>query len=209
MATALAVIAPKIIIPGFFIGKQIHAGGTMDNIAVSSAFTIFFITSVTSAFSKHPWLSVIPTIACTAYAFIMAYPDQADLARHSDWLLTTPMMLAAILYANGASMDTILAIVACDILMIIAGYLGTKAKSNFETNGYFALGMLAFLPILAVLLQQSKNLIVVYLTVFIWSLYPIVYYLQEHHIVETKYTTVAYAIMDVVAKAGLVTFLKV
>ena len=93
--------------------------------------------------------------------------------------------------------------------MIIAGYLGTKAKSNFETNGYFALGMLAFLPILAVLLQQSKNLIVVYLTVFIWSLYPIVYYLQEHHIVETKYTTVAYAIMDVVAKAGLVTFLKV
>ena len=209
MAAAVAAIAPKVIIPGFFIGKQIHSGGTMDSIAISSAFTIFFINSVTMAFSKTPMLAIIPSIACVAYAFIMAYPDEADLARHSDWILTTPMMLTAILYANGAPMNVILTAVACDILMIISGYLGTKAKSKLESNGYFALGIVAFLPILWLLLQQTKNLFVIYLTICIWSLYPIVYYIRENKIVEEKYTTLGYAIMDVVAKVGLVTFLHI
>lgn len=209
MATAVAVIAPKIIIPGFFIGKQIHAGGAMEEIAVSSAFTTFFITSVTTAFSKTPALAIIPSIACVAYAFIMAYPDQADIARHTDWLLTTPMILTAILYANGADMNLILTAVALDVLMIVAGYLGTKAKDKWASTGYFSLGMLAFLPILVILLQQNKNLVAVYLTAFVWCLYPVIYALQEYKIVEKKYTTLAYSIMDVVSKVGIVAFLHI
>ena len=205
----MSVIAPRIIIPGFFIGQKIHQGGSWDNIAVSSAFTIFFITSVITAFSATPALSIIPTIACIAYSQMMAHPEESDRWRHSDWLLTTPLILAALLYANDVPAEVILPIIACDILMIVAGYLGTKTKDPLESKGYFTLGMLAFLPIVGLLLQQTKNKMAVYLTLAVWSLYPIVYWLQENALVEKKYTTIAYAFMDVIAKVGVVYLIHV
>ena len=204
MGAAVSAIAPRIIIPGFFIGQKIKQGGSWDNIAISSAFTIFFIVSVITAFSATPALSIIPSIACLAYSQIMAHPEDSDRWRHSDWLLTTPLMLAALLYANDVPISVIIPMVACDILMILAGYLGTKTKDPIESKGYFALGMLAFLPIVAILLQQTKNMHAVYLTLVVWLLYPVVYWIQENALVETKYTTIAYACMDIIAKTGLI-----
>jgi Bacteriorhodopsin-like protein len=203
-ASTISVIAPRIIIPGFFIGQQVKRGGSWDTIAVSSAFTILFITSVVTAFSASPALSIIPSIACLAYSQIMANPEDADRWRHSDWLLTTPLMLFALLYACDVPVSVILPMVACDILMILAGYLGTKTKNPLESKGYFAIGILAFLPIVAILLQQTKNKMAVYLTLVVWSLYPVVYFAQENKLVEKKYTTIAYSFMDVIAKTGLV-----
>ena len=139
----------------------------------------------------------------------MAYPEDADRWRHSDWLLTTPLMLAALLYANDVPISVILPMVACDILMILAGYLGTKTEDPIESKGYFALGMLAFLPIIAILLQQTKNKMAVYLTLVVWSLYPIVYFVKENALVEQKYTTIAYAVMDLVAKVGLISLIHI
>lgn len=208
-ASTISAIAPRIIIPGFFIGQQVKNGGPWDTIAISSAFTILFITSVVTAFSASPALSIIPSIACLAYSQIMANPEDADRWRHSDWLLTTPLMLFALLYACDVPISVILPMVACDILMILAGYLGTKTKNPLESKGYFALGMLAFLPIVAILLQQTKNKTAVYLTLAVWSLYPVVYFARENELVEQKYTTIAYAIMDVVAKTGLVSLIHI
>lgn len=215
MGAALSTIAPRIIIPGFFIGQKVHQGGTWDSIAVSSAFTFFFITAVVTAFSTYPALSIIPSIACIAYSQIMAHPEDSDRWRHSDWLLTTPLMLAALLYANDVPFEVILPMVACDIVMILAGYLGTKTKNPLESKGYFALGILAFLPIIAILLQQSwqtketKNKSAIYLTLAVWSLYPVVYYAEEYSTIDKKYTTIAYAIMDVIAKLGLVSLIHI
>ena len=208
-ASTISAIAPRIIIPGFFIGQQVKNGGPLDNIAVSSAFTIFFITSVITAFSASPALSIIPSIACLAYSQIMANPEDADRWRHSDWLLTTPLMLFALLYACDVPISVILPMVACDILMILAGYLGTKTKDPLESKGYFALGMLAFLPIVAILHQQTKNKTAVYLTLTVWTLYPVVYCARENELVEQKYTTIAYAFMDVIAKTGLISLIHI
>jgi bacteriorhodopsin len=208
-ASAISAIAPRIIIPSFFIGQKVKQGGPLDNIAVSTAFTVFFITSVITTFSASPALSIIPSIACLAYSQIMADPENADLWRHSDWLLTTPLMLFALLYANDVSISVILPMVACDILMILAGYLGTKTKDPLESKGYFALGILAFLPIVAILLQQTKNKTAVYLTLVVWSLYPVVYFAKENALVEQKYTTIAYAFMDVIAKTGLISLIRI
>ena len=208
-ASTISVIAPRIIIPGFFIGQQVKHGGSWDTIAVSSAFTILFITSVVTAFSASPALSIIPSIACLAYSQIMADPEDADRWRHSDWLLTTPLMLFALLYACDVPISVILPMVACDILMILAGYLGTKTKNPLESKGYFAIGMLAFLPIVAILLQQTKNKMAVYLTLVVWSLYPVVYFAQENKLVEKKYTTIAYSFMDVIAKTGLISLIRI
>ena len=208
-ASTISAIAPRIIIPGFFIGQQVNNGGPLDNFAVSSAFTIFFIISVITAFSASPALSIIPSIACLAYSQIMANPEDADRWRHSDWLLTTPLMLFALLYACDVPISVILPMVACDILMILAGYLGTKTKDPLESKGYFALGVLAFLPIVAILLQQTKNKTAVYLTLTVWSLYPVVYFARENELVEQKYTTIAYAFMDVIAKTGLISLIHI
>jgi len=187
----------------------VKQGGSWDSIAVSSAFTIFFITSVLTAFSASPALSIIPSIACIAYSQIMAHPEDSDRWRHSDWLLTTPLMLAALLYANDVPLAVILPMIACDLLMIVAGYLGTKTKDPLESKGYFALGMLAFLPIIAILLQQTKTKLAIYLTLAVWSLYPIVYWMEEYSKIDKMYTTISYAIMDVVAKVGLVYLLHI
>jgi len=209
MGAALSAIAPRLLIPGFFIGQKVKQGGPLEDIAVSSAFSIFFITAVIVGFSSSPALAIIPSIACLAYSQIMAHPEDSDRWRHSDWLLTTPLMLAALLYANEVPITVILPMVACDLLMIVAGYLGTKSKEPMESKGYFALGMLAFLPIIAILLQQTKHKIAVYLTLFVWSLYPIIYYLDEYVKIEKKYSTISYAIMDVIAKVGLIYFLHI
>jgi len=209
MGAALSAIAPRLLIPGFFIGQKVKQGGPLEDIAVSSAFSIFFITAVIVGFSSSPALAIIPSIACLAYSQIMAHPEDSDRWRHSDWLLTTPLMLAALLYANEVPITVILPMVACDLLMIVAGYLGTKTKEPMESKGYFALGMLAFLPIIAILLQQTKHKIAVYLTLFVWSLYPIIYYLDEYVKIEKKYSTISYAIMDVIAKVGLIYFLHI
>jgi len=209
MGAALSAIAPRLLIPGFFIGQKVKQGGPLEDIAVSSAFSIFFITAVIVGFSSSPALAIIPSIACFAYSQIMAHPEDSDRWRHSDWLLTTPLMLAALLYANEVPITVILPMVACDLLMIVAGYLGTKSKEPMESKGYFALGMLAFLPIIAILLQQTKHKIAVYLTLFVWSLYPIIYYLDEYVNIEKKYSTISYAIMDVISKVGLIYFLHI
>jgi len=209
MCAALSAIAPRLLIPGFFIGQKVKQGGPLEDIAVSSAFSIFFITAVIVGFSSSPALAIIPSIACFAYSQIMAHPEDSDRWRHSDWLLTTPLMLAALLYANEVPITVILPMVACDLLMIVAGYLGTKTKEPMESKGYFALGMLAFLPIIAILLQQTKHKIAVYLTLFVWSLYPIIYYLDEYVKIEKKYSTISYAIMDVISKVGLIYFLHI
>jgi hypothetical protein len=208
-ASTISAIAPRIIIPSFFISQKVKQGDSLENIAVSTAFAVLFITSVITAFSATPALSVIPSIACIAYSQIIAYPEDADRWRHSDWLLTTPLMLAALLYANEVPISVILPIIACDILMILAGYLGTKTEDPLESKGYFVLGILAFLPIIAILLQQTKNKMAVYLTLVVWSLYPVVYFAQQNALVEEKYTTIAYSIMDVIAKTGLISLIRI
>jgi len=208
-AVAVATIAPRVIIPGFFIGRQIQQGGPMESIVYSGAFTIFFITAVMTAFGPTPLLALIPAIACVAYGLIGAYPEQADLWRYSNWLLTMPLMLVAILYANGAPLDVILSVVVLDVMMVVSGYIATKVKSPVEANVYYSAGLLAFLPIALVLFQQTQNRIVAYLTLGVWMLYPLVYVLRKTALVEEKYATLAYGILDVIAKVGFVNLLKI
>lgn len=204
MGAALSAITSRITVPRFLSNLKIHQGWTWDSIAVLSAFIIFFGVSVITALSATPALSIIPIIGCLTYIQIMLYPEDSDRWHHSDWLLTTPIMLAALLYSNGVPLEVILPMMACDILMIMAGYLGTKTKNSLESKGYFALLLLAYLPIATILLQQTKNKLAVYLLLAVWSLYPAVYWARQNALVEKKYTTIAYAFMDVLAKTGLV-----
>ena len=203
----LAAIGPRILIPSFFIGPKLAAMEDNVEIAQNIAFSILFITFAFTAFTEHAWLSLIPGIAAWAYWNMMKHPHNNEFYRYTDWALTTPLILIAILYANGATMHNILGIVILDLIMIGTGYLGVKQEDKTKKNILFILGCIAFLPILYVLFHQHKTKAAIYLTLVIWSLYPLVWYADEVEVITKETSTIMYSVMDVIAKVGVVNLL--
>ena len=69
--------------------------------------------------------------------------------------------------------------------------------------------MIAFIPIVYFLWNLKEKKHAVILTLVLWSLYPIVWYAKEENKIDSTKENVAYSIMDVIAKVGLVTLLKI
>ena len=207
MATLISKIAPRIIIPGFFVARTATKTKNTADLLQNTAFSFFFASAVITAFqNKTPWLALIPGIACIAYYKMMSDKANIERYRYSDWVLTTPLMLAAIFTAGKLPLLTILLLVGLDIEMIAAGYLGIQEKKR--QFPFFFLGMIAFLPIVYFLLSQNRNGYVIAMTVLVWSAYPLVYYLNETRTIVQDTAISAYAIMDMIAKIGLVSYLK-
>ena len=204
----IAQMAPRVVLPAYFIGLRVK--GMSDNALISQtiAFTFLLVASVNTFFQGPTWLSIIPAIAAIAYYFMMNDAKHTDVYRYSDWALTTPIMLYAILTACKAPLNMKVFAVLFDILMIAAGYIGVKQEQASKQTAFFGVGMVAFLPILYMLLTQKTNRTAILLTVALWTLYPIVYYLDEVDILKKDFVTVSYSIMDMIAKIGLVTLLK-
>lgn len=210
MAAVVAQVAPRIIIPGFFIGQSVKTMDDWGQISQTVAFSALFITAITTLFQgEEQWLGIIPGIAATAYYYMMKDPSNTERYRYTDWVFTTPLMLLAILKAAGGfSHAATLGIVASDVLMIGAGYIGVNETDARRRHMWFALGILAFVPILWVLFKMRANRTVVLGTLAVWTLYPIIWWLSEEKQITDTATTVSYSVMDVVSKVGLITFLK-
>jgi bacteriorhodopsin len=206
---ALMALAPRIIIPGFFIGQKVKTMTDTGKIFQTIAFTAFFVTAVTTLFQGIPWLSLIPGIAGLSYYYMLNDPENTQTYRYADWSLTTPLMLAGILLANKAPLLLIALLAVLDLEMIGLGFLGVKETDKGKKMSAFLLGCVAFVPILYYLFQQKKFSTAIYLTVVLWSLYPLVWYAEETKLVDNTVITSAYSVMDVVAKVGLVHFLHV
>jgi len=210
MAAVVAQVAPRIIIPGFFIGQTVKTMGDWGKISQTIAFSALFITAVTILFQgKEQWLGIIPGIAATAYYYMMEDPSNIERYRYTDWVFTTPLMLLAILQAAGGfSHAATLGLLAADVLMIESGYIGMNETDASRRHMWFAIGIAAFIPILWVLFKMKANRLVVLGTIAIWTLYPVIWWLSEEKQITETATTVSYSVMDVISKVGLVTFLK-
>jgi bacteriorhodopsin len=204
----MAAVAPRIILSSFFIGQKVLTMQEPDEIAQTLAWFFLFGSSVSALLTPPYWIGIIPGIATWAYSNMIRDKENRNLYRYIDWSLTTPLMLLAILVAVNAPMGLTAAIIACDLLMISTGYLGCVSKDKMKKLVYFVVGILAFIPILWVLLTQKSNMSVIYLTLVTWSLYPIIWYLEEFDYLTEKNITVAYSIMDVIAKVGLVKLIQ-
>jgi len=204
---ALWSLAPRIIIPTFFVSQKIKTLDDPVDIAQTIAFSALFVTSVVMAFSEEPWLSLIPGIAAWAYWNMMNDKPRLEVYRYTDWALTTPLMLLALLLANKASLTTIVAVLAADGIMIGTGYLGAQASDNTNRMVLFALGCAALVPILYVLTTMKKAKYAIYLTLVVWCLYPLVWYADEEALVTKSTSNITYSVMDVVTKVGLVNLL--
>lgn len=205
----IAQLGPRVVIPAVFVGPKVAAMDDPIEIAQTIAFSLLTVTSILTAFQGSLLLSLIPGIAAIAYGFMLRDPANRRVYRYGDWALTTPLMLLAILLATKTPLSLILLVLLSDVLMIGAGFLGAQATDKTVKIRYFMAGMVLFLPVLYVLLTQKEKTAAILLTVCVWSLYPIVYLLDEQEVIGTEVTNVSYAVMDMVSKIGLVYLLHV
>jgi bacteriorhodopsin len=203
----LALLGPRILIPSFFLGPKVAAMDDHVEIAQTIALSILFITFAFTLFTKHAWLSLIPGITAWAYWNMLRDPTNQDIYQYMDWAITTPIILIAILYANGASTQMILGIVVLFLITIGIGYVGVQQTNKDKKNMLFILGFIIFLPILYILFHQHKTKAAIYLILIIWSIYPLIWYANEVAIIKKETTTILYAMIDVIEKVGVLNLL--
>lgn len=122
--------------------------------------------------------------------------------RYFDWSITTPLILLVILLfyngENAIDYKTYLGIVGLNAGMLYSGYLGETGAIQKMTGGIA--GFLFFGAMLAMFytccIPTTKNPIVFWIFALIWTLYGVVYYLEDE---ETK--NICYNVLDVIAKA--------
>jgi len=131
--------------------------------------------------------------------------------RYVDWLLTTPLMLWDVLAIAGAPADDIMLAVGVDALMIGFGMVGAQTPSQ-QKWVFFAAGMLCFCHVVQTLLNytsvkkfgaeaQALYCRVAYMTIVLWTLYPVVWVVAEGaRLVTPSLEACLYMIMDVSSK---------
>ena len=209
MGGILSVVGPRILIPTFFIGHKVSTLDDPVQIAQTIAFSFLFVSFAFLIFSKEPWIALIPGVASLAYYMMIRDRMRIEQYRYADWMLTTPLMLLAILVTNNASLLTITGTLAADIVMILSGFFGAQASSDTLKMGLFSVGCIAFIPILYILSTMKKAKYAVLLTLIMWILYPILWIVDEKALITKDNANITYSVMDVVAKVGLVNLLHV
>jgi bacteriorhodopsin len=204
----LATVGPRVLIPGFFTGQRISTLSDPVDIAETIAFSALFICFALTVF-VDPFLSIIPGMAAWAYWNMQKDKAHLEFYRYTDWAVTTPLMLIALLMANARPAAEIGSLVLLDMFMIYAGYQGVNEHDHARQCAWFIAGCVAFVPIIYMLLRLKKNTTAVLLTVALWTLYPVVWWLDEASTISKTQANVSYSVMDVAAKVGLVALLHV
>merc|ERR1712242_567626 len=108
--------------------------------------------------------------------------------RYVDWLLTTPLMLWDVLAIAGAPADDIMLAVGVDALMIGFGMVGAQTPSQQKWVFFGAEA-------------QALYCRVAYMTIVLWTLYPVVWVVAEGaRLVTPSLEACLYMIMDVSSK---------
>lgn len=151
------------------------------------------------------------------YGSTPSHGQQFFFARYIDWTLTTPLMLIdLILLAHGAKakLETILHIVAIDMLMVVGGLVGALQGHTSSSWVFFAFSMFMFCPIFFYLLFDGSFKTDIdpryagvytqaaWLTAIFWCGYPIVWVLHEGTSTLSLDTAViVYLILDTICKS--------
>ena len=138
---------------------------------------------------------------------------QINEMRYSDWFITTPMMLLVLClvlaYNNDQSVPLSVygIILALNILMLLPGYLGSIGKMPemhaliFGFIAFFAMFAYIWYIFLHGRRSRGSNLLVYMLFFVIWSIYGIVYLIEE------RKKNIAYNVLDLFAKCLVGLFL--
>jgi bacteriorhodopsin len=155
-------------------------------------------------------VSLVPIIASIAYVAMFINEHNILIARYTDWVLTTGIILFMILYKADIPMEKIFFLVSLNSIMMISGLFGRLEKSHANRIIWFTIGCILFIPIFINLIQISnnknknneenkKNSLY---TVILWCIYPIVWLLAEEEIISIETENSIIPMIDVWAKSG-------
>lgn len=178
-----------------------------------------FYTFLINAIASVAYL----TMAC-GYGWSVVAGRQLYWARYIDWVLTTPLQLIDLCGMAMVTWDSTQIMIGLDVLMIAAGTIGAFLAADqheFKRFLFFALGCACYIPILlnltcgyvsptsasGQLLNQNlfaKSIFVkiAWLTVFMWTLYPVVWVFAEGtQVMSPDAEVICYCILDFMAKS--------
>jgi bacteriorhodopsin len=154
-------------------------------------------------------ISLVPLIASIAYVAMFINEHNILVARYTDWVLTTGIILFSILYKAKIPIEKIFFLVSLNSIMMISGLFGRLEKSHANRIIWFTIGCGLFIPIFVNLLEISRrndenkeNKKKSLSTIILWCIYPIVWILAEEEIISIETENSIIPIIDVWAKAA-------
>lgn len=138
-----------------------------------------------------------------------------DTDRYVDWAVTTPLMILNLGLLAGEDTVMIAAVMGADVGMIVAGYLGAVALVPTVKWLWFIIGLAVFAPVVIALVRTFRQTVidkndvdrielygkVSLLTIVVWSLYPIVWFLGVGTgAIGVSLEAISFAILDVISK---------
>lgn len=142
-------------------------------------------------------------IAAFAYLAMATGAASTQVARHADWMLTTPLLIADLGVSAGAPAHEILIATVADVLMIASGYMAVSGSENNRIT-FWGAGMVFFAPVVYMLWKWHERAppnkkLAFKATLALWLAYPAMFFLDDSNAV----TPWVYAAVDVAAKAGV------
>jgi len=147
-------------------------------------------------------LSLIPIIASIAYVAMFINEKTILIARYTDWVLTTGIILFVILSKAKIQIDEIIFLVSLNSIMMLCGLFGRLEKNHENRIIWFSVGCFLFIPIFIKLLKISNRSSKY--TVFLWCIYPFVWILAEENIITIDTENSIIPMLDVWAKSGFI-----
>ena len=159
---------------------------------------------------KLIFVSLVPIIASIAYVGMFINEHNILIARYTDWVLTTGIILFSILYKANIPVEKIFFLVSLNSIMMISGLFGRLEKSHANRIIWFTIGCFLFIPIFVNLLeisrrkdeQNKENKKNSLYTVILWCIYPIVWILAEEEYISIDTENSIIPMLDVWAKSG-------
>lgn len=196
------------------------------------AATVYFIllgTRTQSGRIFHVVTAVITGMAAFSYLMMASGAGSVLLEggrifyyfRYIDWVITTPLLLvdlALLALVNPArNVGFVIGLIVLDIFMILTGLLAGSQSSGFSRGFWFIVSTAAMIVLLYLVATrlfseaarqggaaQQVFRTLAYLTLVLWSLYPIVWLLGTEGFGAVGSTTevLLFLILDVLAKIG-------
>ena len=175
----------------------------------------------------HVLTLTVTAMAAMAYLFMALGEGWIEVAgrplfymRYIDWIITTPILLLDLCLLAQAEIEKTALLFLMDILMIIGGFLGSLLTSWYKYL-FWGVAMLMYVPIVMELLFSIRDCarkageavlnaysFLSYLTVGMWSLYPVIWMLAEgSYVLSPGVEALCYMILDLIAKVGFGFFL--
>ena len=175
----------------------------------------------------HVLTLTVTAMAAMAYLFMALGEGWIEVAgrplfymRYIDWIITTPILLLDLCLLAQAEIEKTALLFLMDILMIIGGFLGSLLTSWYKYL-FWGVAMLMYVPIVMELLFSIRDCarkageavldvysFLSYLTVGMWSIYPVIWMLAEgSYVLSPGVEALCYMILDLIAKVGFGFFL--